>query len=229
MGVGLPSILGSVSRQKDGTLGWWWHTPEDTLDKIDPPRLLRDAKIFAVFLHRWLADAVLPLDYAASAADIRENLTAVASHAVRRFDLAEPLAEALRLQQLCRRLKTLSRGATGELARATNDCLRHLGRTLIPVTYTSAGRHAHDPALDVPFLPKLQAARRLASLPAGSDAEKFLLVDLTRARNEVVAALRKATAAVQWCLATAPVKQRRKQARRPAAPSRARSRRKARS
>jgi hypothetical protein len=68
------------------------------------------------------------------------------------------------------------------------------------VTYTAAGRHAHDPALEQPFLPKLQGIARLAALEVGSDAEKFLVVDLVRARSELVAALRRATAIVEGCL-----------------------------
>ncbi len=203
LGVGVPSILGVVSKQDDGGTGWWWHTPYDTLDKIDPVRLVRDTEIFVDVVGRLLMDQVLPLDSAAGATDIRENLETLARAAGGRFDLSPAIAEAARLESLCRQLNALSHApGTDTRARTINDCLRRLGRILIPVTYTAAGRHAHDPALEVPFLPKLQGVRRLTSTPP--DAAKLLLVDLIRARSEITSALRRACVAVEACLASTP-------------------------
>jgi len=200
-GIGIPTILGSVSRQEDGALGWWWHTPEDTVDKIDPERLERDTRIFVEVASRLLTEPVLPLDYVASAVDVRANLEELASAAGDRFDLRAPIEEARRLEGACRGLADAIRapGLAPEDARRVNACLRELGRTLIPATYTAAGRHGHDPALDVPFLPKLQPVRRLAALDA--DAAHRLVVDLVRARSEITSALRRATTAVEVCLA----------------------------
>jgi hypothetical protein len=48
-------------------LGWWWHTPHDTLDKIDEGNLVRDTRIYVHTLHRLLTDPVLPIDFAAHA------------------------------------------------------------------------------------------------------------------------------------------------------------------
>ncbi len=200
-GVGIPCILGVVSKQADGGTGWWWHTPHDTMDKIDPARLTRDARIFADVVGRLVTEDVLPLDYAASAADIRQNLDSLAQAAGGRFDLTPAISEAARLESLCRRLSDAARTA-GVRAPHINECLRQLGRILIPVTYTRAGPHAHDPALEVPFLPKLQPVRQLTALSKGSDGEKFLLVDLIRARSEVTSALRRACAVVEACLAS---------------------------
>ncbi len=201
LGVGIPSILGSVSRQEDGALGWWWHTPHDTLDKVDPVRLVRDTRIFVDVVARFLTDEVLPLDSAASAADIRQNLEALAQTAGGRFDVAPAISDAARLESLCRKLHALAGTASmGDRGRGINDCLRQLGRILIPIIYTRAGRHAHDPALEVPFLPKLQGVRRLAAMRPDSDAAKLLLVDLVRARSEITSVLRRACAAVEACL-----------------------------
>ncbi len=92
-GIGLPSMFVDVSAQpagespagaaiaslsggasKSGGLGWWWHTTEDTLDKIDRAHLHRDAQVYALVLWRWCTAPVLPLDYAATAAELREVL-----------------------------------------------------------------------------------------------------------------------------------------------------------
>ncbi|HLJ59900.1 MAG TPA: M28 family peptidase [bacterium] len=204
LGVGVPSIFGSISRQADGTLGWWWHTPHDTLDKIDPARLVRDAKIFVLALDRILTDPVVPLDYDAAATDLREQLALLAGAAGPSFDLTPAVAAASRLETLCRRLSRAgARGRNGGApAAAINTCIHALGRSLVPATYTSAGRYAHDPALETVFLPGLQPAATLPSIGGDSDAGRFLRVDLVRARNAVTDAIHHACRSVEDCLAS---------------------------
>jgi hypothetical protein len=201
LGIGIPSILGSVSRQADGTLGWWWHTPHDTLDKIDPERLLRDTKIFVRALERLLTDPVLPLDYEASARDVRQSLEGLAKEIGPAFDLGPAISAAAALEERCVRLARVASTATPAQAGILNTCLVALGRTLIPATYTARGNHAHDPALETEFLPTLRQARRLAGLAPDSDEARLVRVDLVRGRNVIVDALRRAQRCVESCLA----------------------------
>jgi hypothetical protein len=206
LGAGIPSLLGSVSHQTDGSLGWWWHTPHDTLDKIDPARLVRDTKVFVLAISRLLEDPVLPLDCVAAARDLRQGLEGLATAASRRgqdgeFDLRPAADAAARLEELCGRLNRAAQPVTGGTsARHINACLRRLGRALIPATYTSAGPYGHDAALETTFLPRLEAVRRLATLPPDSDEAKFLRVDLVRGRNAVTAAIQEACGHVEACL-----------------------------
>jgi Peptidase family M28 len=205
LGAGVPSLLGSVSHQADGSLGWWWHTPYDTLDKIDPARLVRDTKIFVLAISRLLEDPVLPLDYAAAARDLRQSLEDLAAAAGGRqdagFDLRPPTAAAARLEDLCGRLSRAAQPVTGGApARHINACLRQLGRALIPAIYTSTGRYGHDAALETTFLPRLDGARQLATLPPDGDEAKFLRADLVRGRNAVTAAIQEACGHVEACL-----------------------------
>ena len=200
LGAGVPSLLGSVSHQADGSLGWWWHTPHDTLDKVDPVRLVRDTKIFVLAISGLLEDPVLPLDYGAAARDLRQSLEEL-QQAAPDFDLAPAPAAAARLEALCDRLNRVAVDVKGgAAARQINACLRQLGRTLIPATYTSTGPYGHDPALETPFLPRLAAVRRLAALPVDGDESKFLRVDLVRGRNAVTAAIQEACHHVEACL-----------------------------
>ena len=200
LGAGVPSLLGSVSHQTDGSLGWWWHTPHDTLDKIDPARLVRDTKIFVLAISRLLEDPIVPLDYGAAARDLRQSLEEL-QKAAPAFDLAPAPAAAARLEGLCERLNRAAAGVKGgAAARQINACVRQLGRALIPAIYTSTGPFGHDPALETTFLPRLVAARRLAALPAHGDEAKFLRVDLVRGRNAVTAAIQEACRQVEACL-----------------------------
>ncbi len=82
-----------------------------------------------------------------------------------------------------------------------------VSRALVPLDYTSGDRFEPDPALPLPAFPLLQPLHRLAGLPAGAEQAKFIVVTLTRARNQFVHALREANAALDAVLANAVVKQ----------------------
>jgi hypothetical protein len=106
--------------------------------------------------------------------------------------------DAAKLHDALERLRV--RLAAGDTAPANlaaiNAALMALGRAIIPLNYTAAGPFGHDPALSVPPLPLLDAARQLAVAPAGSDAAKFSAVALQRGLNQVVHGLDAALAAV---------------------------------
>ncbi len=206
----LASLTGGASRS--GGLGWWWHTTEDTLDKIDRAHLHRDAQVYALVLWRWCTAPVLPLDYAATAAEIREVLTGIQRAAGDAFDLRPPLDAAARLADAAERLnaaaeqlRTALAGSRGtrkqrEAAEALNDALIRAGRALIPITYTATGPFDHDRAVPVPPLPVLQPAARLRALEAGSMEYRALETRLLRERNKVTHAIDIATGGIEQAL-----------------------------
>ncbi len=189
-GVGIPSLFGSLSHQPPSTvamrnpLGWWWHTPHDLIDKIDPAHLLRDTRVFVRALGQLLTSDVLPLDIAAQAANLLAQLEPLAPELSGRIHLAA-LTEAVRA------LRTAAAaGPHGDQA------LMAASRALVPLDYTSGDRFRHDPALPQPPWPALQPLRDLAAAPAG-DAALFAAVDARRAVNRVHHAVREATRALR--------------------------------
>ena len=68
----MAQLLGAGA--KGGGLGWWWHTTEDTLDKIDIDNLVRDARVYAETLWRLCTLPRLPFDYAATADELAQTL-----------------------------------------------------------------------------------------------------------------------------------------------------------
>ena len=194
-GIGLPSMLGSLSEQAPGPvklrnkLGWWWHTPEDTLDKIDEANLVRDTRVFVHVLWRLLTDPVLPLDYAAWAGRLSDELQGLARQIRDRLSLA-PVIDAVR--------------AVGEAATAVrtlppakaNGALMEVSRILVPLHTGIGGRFAHDPALPQPPWPALVALRELAAAPAGSDEARFAAISARRARNRLMHAVEAARRAL---------------------------------
>lgn len=194
-------LMGGVSRS--GGLGWWWHTPEDTPDKLDPAHLVRDTQIYLLAARQLLESPVLPLDYRAVAAEATEILKSYAAAAKGRFDLG-PAFDLLvrlgrRLEALHRRIRTPRLSPAD--ADLINGCLLTLGRELIPIGYCRAERFEHDPTLPVPPFPGLEPMRRLGALPPTGDQARRLSVGLTRQRNKVCHHLHQALAMVEATLA----------------------------
>ncbi|HEU5424442.1 MAG TPA: M28 family peptidase [Nitrolancea sp.] len=225
-GHGIPAMLMSLSAQpaenvdpalaalhhqisggesKSGGLGWWWHTPEDTIDKIDPALLERDARIYTLLVYRLATTKLLPFDYAAVVADLQQNAARLQAAAGQHFDLA-PLVDSLdELRQGVERLAASLRARGGDVddaqAARVNQALMDLGRALIPVDYTATGMFDHDLAVPTSPLPALQAAARLADLESDQSAYQFQRTRLTRERNRAVYGLRQANQAVARALA----------------------------
>jgi hypothetical protein len=208
LGIGVPSLLMDISEQAGdspeasrdfsvfsgggtGGLGWWWHTAEDTPDKIDPALLVRDCKIYVGLIYALCTSPVLPLDYTASARAWLGALQDVRRAASSGIDLRPTLAAARRLVKatalLDRRARALRARPDRASVRAVNRALMAVGRALIPVDYTQAGRYDHDPALQPPHPPRLAALRALAD--ATGDQAKHLAVRAVRDLNAIRHAL----------------------------------------
>jgi hypothetical protein len=189
-GIGIPAMYGALSEQPPSpvkmrnALGWWWHTPHDTLDKIDEANLVRDTKVYVHTLHRLLTDAVLPIDFAAHAEVLLAELAALRDALGDRFDLGSLVAAA----------EVLHKAAS--IGGASDHALMRASRALDPLYYTMGDRFIHDPALPLPAWPVLQPLRDLAKAVPESDAARFLAVSATRGRNRLEHALRVATGAL---------------------------------
>ena len=199
-GVGLPAIFGDISEPVPTPVGahcWWWHTPDDLADKISEKNLMRDTRIYMHAVWRLLTDTVLPLDYAAYAQDLLEELDRLHTALGQRLSLDDLAAGAVTLRDNAARLASLAGQADDREAACINRALMRMSRALVPIDYTSGDRFAHDPALAQPAWPTLQTLRELAAAAPGSDAAKFLTVSAIRARNRVAHALRQANKAAE--------------------------------
>jgi len=227
-GIGVPSMFvdssthprgepsrgtDAIARATTGILrwGWWHHTVEDTLDKIDPPNLRRDAQIYAVILWEWCTAPILPLDYAATADELRQTLREIQEAVGSAVDLAEPIAAAERFSAATAKLADAietSRAAAASRAtrkqRITLDLLNHtlmqVGRALIPMNYTVAGRFHHDRIVTLPPIPGLRGEAELSHLAPESGDYKTLQVRLRRESNRVTYAIDAASEMIEHAL-----------------------------
>ena len=203
-GIGVPSIYGNMSEQparpgeanasaavfgggdRNGAgTGWWWHTPDDTLDKIDADVLLRDTRIYQHTVWRLLAEPVLPLDYAAAARELVETLERRQQQAGDALDLSLCIERALELE---RRAVAFA----GHGPAQPDVILRRLSRAVVPLAYTLGNRFTHDPALAQPAIPALADAECLPKLAPSSDEHRCLASRLRRDANRTASALRQA-------------------------------------
>jgi Peptidase family M28 len=201
-GVGIPSMYGTVSHQPPGPvkmrnpLGWWWHTPHDLIDKVDEQFLVRDTRVVVATLSRLLNDAILPLDPAAHASSLVEELKAIAAKLKHEVELKTVIEAA---ETVLRKARSLAAPkGVNEPARIDrlNSALMRVSRALVPLDYTQGDRFSHDPALPQPAWPALQKLRDLAAQEPGSDEARFLAVGAARARNRMLSSLREADRAL---------------------------------
>jgi hypothetical protein len=195
-------VLGASTRKGEG-FGWWWHTPDDTLDKMDPDLLVRDTRVYVHAIWRLLTDPVLPLDYAAAAAALTGELTALAARLGDALDLSVLLARSRRLAELAGALPRDEAPDPAMIDPAMIDpaaidaALIAVARALVPMDYTTGDRFDHDPALGQAPYPVLDPLRRLAASPPGAEDRPFLAVAAKRACNRLGFALKQAIDALQ--------------------------------
>jgi hypothetical protein len=178
-------------------LGWWWHTPHDLADKIDPGNLARDTTIVLQTLWRLLTDPVLPLDYSAYAEALIAELDRIARGLAGRLDVASLRAAAAHLRDAAVSLRAAASAAEDGKARAIDRALMRASRFLVPINYTSGERFRHDPAVPLPPWPSLAPLRALAAAPSCSADVPFLAVEARQARNRVLHALNEAAAVLR--------------------------------
>lgn len=221
-GIGIPSVFMLLSEipveagRKDPNLrtvalfgpsptglGWWWHTPEDTEDKIDAENLKRDATIYAVTLHALCSDRIIPLNYEKTAKQFKELLTELQQAGKGLFDLEPLIKQASKLAILLRTFNVRSQRAIDVTKIENyNKTIMRLSRLLVPIMQTRVGRYDHDLAVPIPPLPNLDVIRTLPDLDPASDQFKFLQVGLKRNANQVSDALDRAIETVEHELKT---------------------------
>jgi hypothetical protein len=223
-GLGLPSIEGRTIHPKEtveslggATLGWWYHSIQDTLDKADKGALETLMKAYAVLISRLCNSIVLPFDFV----PLADEFIKVLSEINERCNKVLPLRNAIRLAEALREravklnaeiAATLEKCRNTDLRRerqmegrirALNCCLMRLSRILNPINYTLVGRYDQDTygssdlAQPVPIL---QPALRLAGLNPNTSEFRALKTKLVRENNKVCDALEDAVSVIESTL-----------------------------
>lgn len=191
---GVSSAFASFSKQvyhkrPDGTLyldkgnadlGWWWHTPLDTIDVIDPVNYLRDVKIFLEYIWTFLTAPVLPLHFDETAQSIAAAIDKWRQKAGKRVDLSKIHQKSV---QLVRKSKMAF--APGKIEKMGDNRILKMGRILVPLYFTTGNLYHNDDALSYPEVPSLMKIDELLKTEEHSDRSYELTIEIEEKINYV--------------------------------------------
>ncbi|HEY3108749.1 MAG TPA: M28 family peptidase, partial [Chloroflexota bacterium] len=158
-GVGLPTIAGIMSfsdaeieRTALATLGWWHHSLENTLDKVDKGRLALHLQVYARWMWDLLTAPLLPFEYAPMAERLASRVGELAGREVPEIELASVAERARELRELAAHLDgrveaeraRLAGGAGEQVAELLNGAMLQLSRALVPIASTVVGPYGQD-------------------------------------------------------------------------------------
>jgi Iap family predicted aminopeptidase len=192
-GIGLPLLQINHSRTAEDGGYWWWHTPDDTYDKIDPAVLKTDTDLYADALAALTGDRVLPLDLMAEAEALLQALEARQAESGGALDLREAMERTARLAAALARVGAAFSAdhVPAEIEPRLYDILRPIHR----VMFVPGSDHHPDPGIYGSPLPGLEAASVLATENPDSDRYRFAMATLVRERNRVLESVDEAMSA----------------------------------
>lgn len=197
-GVGLPLLQINHYRLPEDGGYWWWHTPDDTRDKVSAEVLKVDADLYVDAIGQLLAEPLLPLDISATVERLGSILRERQETAGGKLDLSSAITRQEELLETVRRLEvnleTVETGA--ELDLGLVAVLRPLHRVL----YTLLGPYHPDPAVDEGPLPGLNPVEMLAANDPTTDRHRFALTTLRRELPRILEAIDTAKERTEWML-----------------------------
>ena len=161
--------------------GWWWHTTEDLIDKVNPEYFLRDAKIYISIAMYFACSQVLPLDFSETARELSDLVVYWIERSRGRYDLAGILDQAHELE----RLTGILYEQEPRNAEQFNRMVLNLGRILVPLNYTTGNIYENDSGIPLPPMPAFQMLDLLVQVPDGSDEAYEIITELNHKRNFV--------------------------------------------
>lgn len=203
-GVGLSSLFCGI-RLPAGTPeggpvggGWWWHTDQDTRDKVDLDVLEQETEIYVALASRICNSPILPHDYTATVDDIRSVLDDIEENTDGQISFDDERAE---LDTLHREIETANglidakAADDASIATAAEDLQVSLGNLLIPALYLERQDYEQEPARSHQLLPGLRVAEEMEEL--SEREQRFTMTKIKRNRNRLSHRLRKAIERVE--------------------------------
>jgi hypothetical protein len=209
-GLGIPSFQGrgaftdaELKSTAHATLGWWHHSIENRLDKLDWSLMQEHLRVYSAYLWELTTAPVLPFRFAPVSKQISDRLDELRGVG-KNVGLETAQDDATRFANAATRLDSRAAqeaaqfiGGCGseQAALLLNRTIKRLSRILVPLQSSSVGSYGHDTYGFTPqttMIPCLYDLQQLDQLP---DGEKRWMVEtkMVRARNRVADALRDST------------------------------------
>jgi hypothetical protein len=174
-GTGIPSLYMGMAEQnlsenpalknvqkifggsKGGGFGWWWHTVEDTIDKIDSDVLRKDCEVYLLSLYKVLTDQLIPVNHLKSLREIQTHILCYQEKGQGIADLSITINRLSEIEGKLRRIKEnkLFIEKNSNQVDVYNDFSISLSRRLIPINYVKGSIFEHDLASSSVPIPAL--------------------------------------------------------------------------
>lgn len=210
LGIGVPSLSGRmalspefIKKNHGANLGWWNHTLEDTLDKVDPLNLKKDLRVDGTIVLGLVNSEILPYDFSSTATAIKENLLHYKRQAESYIELGSLVDQADRLINRIRELNALvekrsSKEWNGDRKGEINRTLIRLSQILTSPFQTNCSPYEQD-SYGLTVLSKpVPALHPILSLEGMNPLERdtiLLVTTLIKNRNRISDALH---SALEW-------------------------------
>jgi len=186
-GAGLPSAFMGLSYQPEGWFGWWWHTTEDTLDKIDGDFLARDCKVYVAAVYQVASAPLIPIDQRQAIRTLSERISYYTELIGDKLDLSRLTSRVQQLQNATDHFydRIGSTSLSDASVREANRTILSLSRWLVPINYVRGSRYDHDAAGSHSLVPALSDIEHLSTAEVGSEAFFRLQTSLIRQVNQI--------------------------------------------
>jgi len=218
IGIGIPMFQGegafTEQELKDtalATRGWWHHSIECTIDKLDWEYMQPHMRVYAAYLWELCTLPVLPFSYAPVAEQVVKRLQELEKSG-EALGLGGVLARARELEQAAKKLDGAAAEARAafeagkgndDKARLLNRTMKRTSRLLVPLMSSAIGKYGHDPYGYTPqttLIPALYEVAGLARLKEGEE-RSMLETKVIRDRNRVADILAESIAIIDDGLA----------------------------
>ena len=169
---------------------YWWHTREDTFDKVDPEVALRDTRVIGELTAFFANCGKLPADMSGFVDFMESRLRAIEERLGGDFDLS-PVWPALgRLREAVMDLEASMEGQED-----TDDAIMDTAGELARITYTASSPYHQDPAVKAPVFSGLAMAEGLTR--ENTEEEYYLAVQtrFVRQRNRLTGQMKQVSEA----------------------------------
>ncbi len=217
-GIGIPMFHGEggftdeeLAATANATLGWWHHSVENRLDKMDWKHMQEHIRLYAAYLWELTTAPVLPFRFVPVAEQViarleefkepgkQVGLDGAAARAKEFYDAAVRMDAAASAEA-----EKFKAGKGSEAAaQLLNRAMKRLSRILVPLQSTAIGTYGHDPYGYTPqttMIPCLYDLTAFGKLPDG-EQRWMLETKMVRARNRVADALQDSKALIDDTLA----------------------------
>lgn len=202
IGVGVPMFQGEGAFTETelkatalATRGWWHHSIECTIDKVDFQFMQTHLQVYAAYLWELCTAPVLPFTYVPVAQQVIKRLDDLKASATA-FNLDALKATAKRLLEAAERFDAATAAASAAFAAgkgderqaaALNRAMKRISRLIVPLMSSSIGKYGHDPYSFTPqstLMPALYDMDRVAAIKP--DEERWMFeTKVVRDRNRV--------------------------------------------